>query len=123
MLTVVGGLYIKQRIEVLELVTSFETENKYDVFLTGADCVRGSNQQPYFFARESSDCFQRCCFLPELHIYDGADNLIGSVHNRFACCSDEFTIYNHEDMPVMSIHGDCCQWGKFCTCPCGPCKE
>ena len=61
MLTVVGGLYIKQRIEVLELVTSFETENKYDVFLTGADCVRGSNQQPYFFARESSDCFQRQC--------------------------------------------------------------
>ena len=59
--TVVGGLYIKQRIEVLELVTGFETENKYDVFLTGADCVRGSSQQPYFFARESSDCFQRQC--------------------------------------------------------------
>ena len=60
-LIVVGGLYIKQRVEALELVSGFETENKYDVYLTGADCQRGSNQQPYFHAREHSDCLSRQC--------------------------------------------------------------
>ena len=51
-------------------------------------------------------------FDPEGMLVEGFDKL-GTM----------ITIYNHEDMPVMSIHGDCCQWGKFCTCPCGPCAE
>lgn len=64
-----------------------------------------------------------CCFLPELHISDGAGNKIGTVKNMFACCDHRFVIYDHEDMPVLSIYGSCCQCGMFCTCPCGPCSE
>ena len=152
----VGGLYIKQKIETLEAITGFETENVYKVYLTGPDCLRSNDQKAYFTAEEESDCMSRqfcgnmraftmtisspdnqsvlvlkrpfkcsccCCNLPEMHIEDAAGNKIGTIKNRFDCCDDKFDILDHNDEPVLKIHGDCCQWGKFCTCPCGPCTE
>ena len=145
-------MFIKQRLEPWEIFTGFETENRYDVFLTGPDCVRGQNQMPYFFAAEKSDCCHRqccssdrgfemsitgpdgglalqlerpfkcscigcgCCNLPEMTIKDGMGNLIGTVKNRFECCGDLFDILDEAGMPVLTIHGDCCQCGKCCPC-------
>lgn len=144
-----GGLYIKQKAELFEAFTGFETCNKYKVYLTGPDCVRSDNQDAYFKAIEESDCCQRqfcgnlrsftmniygpdqqpviilerpfkcqvcCCNLPELSIKDAAGNYIGRVKNLFDCCGYSFTIFNKDDMPTLSIHGDCCQCGQFCPC-------
>lgn len=151
-----GGLFIKQKAEAFEAMTGYETCNKYKVYLTGPDCVRGKDQEAYYKAKEESGCFQRqccgnmrafemkiygpdkqifivlkrpfkcsccCCNLPELHIEDANGNKVGKVMNIFDCCNDRFTIYDHNDMPIMTIHGDCCQWGKVCTMPMGPCAE
>ena len=156
MFFLVGGLFVKQKVEKLEALTGFETENKYKIYLTGPDCVRGANQKAYFTAKEKSDCLSRqccgnmrafemkieapddqvvlhldrpfkctccCCNLPEMQIQDAAGNKIGTVKNIFDCCGDKFDILDHNDEPVLKIHGDCCQWGKCCTCPCGPCSE
>ena len=151
-----GGLFVQQKIEMLEAFTGFETENKYEVYLTGPDCVRGATQQPYFIAKEHSECCERqCCGSarsfnmtieapdgqsvlllqrpftctiwcfnrPRMTIVDANNNKIGTVLSPFECCGDKFTILDHNDNPMLSIHGDCCQWGKCCMCPAGPCRE
>ena len=56
-------------------------------------------------------------------IVDANNNKIGTVYSPFECCGDKFTILDHNDNPILSIHGDCCQWGKCCMCPAGPCRE
>lgn len=61
MFFLVGGLFVKQKVEKLEALTGFETENKYKIYLTGPDCVRGANQKAYFTAKEKSDCLSRQC--------------------------------------------------------------
>ena len=58
-----------------------------------------------------------------MEIKDAAGNLIGTVKNIFSCCDDKFEILDHNNQPILIIRGDCCQWGKFCTLPFGPCKE
>ena len=155
-LWIVGGLYIKQKVEKFEAITGFETANRYKVYLTGPDCKKSKDQDHYFFAQEESECCQRqfcgnfrefdmkiygpdkaiamqlhrpfkctccCCNLPELTIQDGSSNTIGRVANIFSCCDDKFTIYDKNDLPVLTIHGDCCQPGKVCPMPFGPCAE
>lgn len=93
-MNVVGGLFVKQRVEALELVTGFETENKYDVYLTAADCVRGPNQQPYFHAREQSDCFSRQCLGSSrgftMSIFSPDGQVVMSLERPFKCSSMSF---------------------------------
>ncbi|KAK8803210.1 hypothetical protein WA158_000904 [Blastocystis sp. Blastoise] len=61
-----------------------------------------------------------CCNLPELSSYfpNNTEVPIGKICADFDCCDDKFTIYDHNEMPIMSVHGDCCQMGKFCHFPC-----
>eukprot|EP01048_Picozoa_sp_COSAG05_P017852 COSAG05_NODE_2510_length_2968_cov_4.077727_2_plen_193_part_00 len=49
-----GDLFIKQQIEMLEVFTGFEGQNKYDVFGT----IPGMGQQHIFHAAEDSECIQ-----------------------------------------------------------------
>ena len=145
-------MYVEQKVEMLEVFTGFETENRYAIYLTGPDCQRGATQMPYFYAVEKSECCHRnccgsdrgfemdiigpdggvamhldrpfkcsscgcgCCLLPEMSIQDGMGNLVGSVQNRFECCGDLFDILDQSGIPVLTIHGECCQIGKFCPC-------
>lgn len=47
-------LFIKQKIELLEVLTGFETENRYEVY-------DGTKSQHLFKAKEVSDCCARIC--------------------------------------------------------------
>jgi hypothetical protein len=49
-----GDLFIKQRVEVIEVLTGFETANEYDILGTTA-----MGMQPVFFAAEQSNCCTR----------------------------------------------------------------
>jgi len=51
-----GDLFIKQRVEMLEAFTGFETANQYDIFGT-----TGGVQQQLFYGGEQSDCCERQC--------------------------------------------------------------
>ena len=51
-----GDLFIKQRVELLEVVTGFETANAYDILGT-----QNGQTEPLFFAGEQSDCCTRQC--------------------------------------------------------------
>ena len=53
-LAMVDQLIIKQKLEVLEVITGFETKNQYTVFDTFGDEV--------FSAKEETDCCTRLCF-------------------------------------------------------------
>lgn len=48
---------------------------------------------------------------------------IGSVQDPWSCCDTTFVIYDENDNAILKVHGSCCQCGKFCSCPCGPCKS
>ena len=93
----VGGLYIKQKVEKLEAVTGIETENKYKVYLTGPDCQRGKDQKPYFKAKEKSDfCQRQCCGNMrefEMVIEAPDDTKVLYLHRPFKCtCTYRFHI-------------------------------
>ena len=85
--------------------------------------ICGPDGQPVIHIERPFKCPMIFCNLPELHIMDAQGNKIGRVLSIFDCCADKFTIYDKEDMPVLAIHGDCCQLGKICPMPCGPCAE
>ena len=55
-LTMVDQLLVKQKVEVLEAFTGFETANKYQVF--------NSLGQQVFYAKEDTDCCTRQCCGP-----------------------------------------------------------
>ena len=55
-LTMVDQLVVKQKVEVFEAFTGFETANKYQVF--------NSLGQQVFYAKEDTDCCTRQCCGP-----------------------------------------------------------
>ena len=55
-LTMVDQLLVKQKVEILEAFTGFETANKYKVF--------NSLAQQVYYAKEDTDCCTRQCCGP-----------------------------------------------------------
>lgn len=53
----IPGLFVKQKIELLEIMTGYETENKYNVYALDPDT--GEKGQKLFKARERSECCER----------------------------------------------------------------
>jgi hypothetical protein len=49
-----GDMFVKQQVELLEMITGFETANSYHIF-------GGMSPQPVMFAGEQSDCCVRQC--------------------------------------------------------------
>merc|ERR1712198_644828 len=94
-LTMVDQLLVKQKVEILEAVTGFETQNKYKVF--------NSLGQQVYKAKEDSDCCTRQCCGParcfDLNITDMQEQEV--IHlNRplrcqaccFPCCLQELEV-------------------------------
>ncbi|XP_041377883.1 phospholipid scramblase 2-like isoform X2 [Gigantopelta aegis] len=82
-LTQVDQLLVKQQVELLEMVTGWETANKYKV-------VNNLGQQVYFAAEESDMCTRQCCgpqrgFI--MHITDNMGQEVIRVQREFKCCA------------------------------------
>jgi hypothetical protein len=134
-LTQVDQLLIHQLIEMLEVLTGFETENKY--------VIKNAMGQQVYFAAESSDCLERqccgparafsmaiidnfqrevihlerpfrcghcCCpcHLNELQVQSPPGNVIGYVNEIWTCCYPEFNITDAAGTNQFFIHGPVC---------------
>lgn len=80
-LTVLDQLLVSQKIEKLELLTSFETKNRFK--------VKNSLGQNVYFAYEESDCCTRNCLgraRPfEMKILDNFQNEVLHLNRPFRC--------------------------------------
>jgi len=138
-LTMVDQLLIKQKVEILEAMTGFETANKYEVL--------NSLGQNVYKAKEDSDCCTRnccgpgrcfdmnitdlmgeevihlnrplrcqaCCFpccLQEMEVSSPPGNVIGTISQQWSILYPRFLIKDELGTPVLKIEGPC--W----TCSC-----
>jgi len=83
-LTQIDQLVVKQQVELLEVITGFETENKYRVF-------NSLGQQVYFASEESGCCSRQCCDGDRgftMHITDNNNEEVMKIVREFKCCAD-----------------------------------
>lgn len=140
-LAMVDQLLVKQKVELLEAFTGFETANKYKVF--------NSLGQQVYIAKEDTDCCTRqvcgpsrpfqinicdgqgqevinldrplrcqsCCFpccLQEMEVTSPPGTLIGSVEQQWSILYPRFLIKDETGQTVLRIEGPLCP----CSC-CG----
>ncbi|CAB3407660.1 unnamed protein product [Caenorhabditis bovis] len=118
-LTYLDTVIIKQKKELVEIVTNFETANRY--------VVMNANGQQAFFAMEESGCCSRQLCGPRrgfvMHILDNYQQEVlanecaivstsighlGSVRQQFSCCSPGYDILDANGDLVFEICGPCC---------------
>ena len=82
-----GDLFVKQQVEMLEVFTGFEGQNKYDIFGT----LLGMGQQHIFHAAEQSECLQRQCFKQmrafEMNVFNNPAAPLIHIQRPLKCCS------------------------------------
>ncbi|XP_026470344.1 phospholipid scramblase 1 isoform X2 [Ctenocephalides felis] len=82
-LTTVDKLLVKQKVEILEVLTTFETENKFT--------IKNGNGDKVFYAAEQTDCCTRNFCGPlrpfEMKIMDIYKNQVIHLHRPLACMS------------------------------------
>ncbi|XP_034106883.1 phospholipid scramblase 2 isoform X1 [Drosophila albomicans] len=134
-LTSIDQLLVKQKVELLEAFTGFETNNKFS--------IKNALGQKVYFAAEDNDCCTRnccgparpfdmkvfdnyqqevihmyrplacsaCCFpccLQTMEVSAPPGNPIGSIEQEWSICSPSFRILNHLGDTVLRIEGPFC---------------
>lgn len=134
-LTSIDQLLVKQKVELLEAFTGFETNNKFS--------IKNSLGQKVYYAVEDNDCCTRnccgparpfdmkvfdnyqqevihlyrplacsaCCFpccLQTMDVSAPPGNTIGSIEQEWSICSPSFRIKNHIGDTVLRIEGPFC---------------
>ena len=138
-LATLDQVLVKQKVELLEAFTDFETKNRYHIL--------DPQGRQIFYAKESTDCctrqccgsirpfdmklkdgndqeiihFQRplacgsCCFpccLQSLEVESPPGNVIGSVKQKWSIWIPKYNIKDETGKTVYYIEGPCC------TCSC-----
>ncbi|XP_030842759.1 phospholipid scramblase 1-like isoform X1 [Strongylocentrotus purpuratus] len=79
----IDQLLVHQQIEILEVLTGIEMQNKYQ--------IKNSLGQQIYFAYEESGCMHRICCGPHrgfvLHITDNSQQEVMRVVRNFKCCA------------------------------------
>ena len=126
----IDGLYIQQRVEMLEALTACETKNRYHITPIPAGAIpdpargtlpeswlqhfRAQNEfAPLLKAKEESECCQRQCCTPirkfDMAFKDGAGQTFFSIHRPFKCSipcpcclvsPQELTLYDAAGVPA-----------------------
>ncbi|XP_017958067.1 phospholipid scramblase 2 isoform X1 [Drosophila navojoa] len=134
-LTSIDQLLVKQKVELLEAFTGFETNNKFS--------IKNALGQKVYYAVEDNDCCTRnmcgparpfdmkifdnfqqevihlhrplacsaCCFpccLQTMEVSAPPGNVIGSIEQEWSICSPSFRILNHLGDTVLRIEGPFC---------------
>ncbi|GAB0100823.1 Phospholipid scramblase [Sergentomyia squamirostris] len=134
-LTQIDQLLVHQKIELLEVLTACETNNKY--------WIKNSMGQKVFWAIEENDCCTRSCFgrmrpldlriftpdenqaihlfralkcdsccfpccLQTMEVSSPPGNVIGTVEQEWSICSPLFTLKDHTGRTVLRIEGPFC---------------
>lgn len=130
-------MLVKQKVELLEAFTGFETANKYK--------VKNSMGQQIYFAAEDTDCCSRnccgplrafdmqildnsqnevihlnrplactsCCFpccLQSLEVSSPPGTVVGSIKQEWSIIKPKFTVRNASDDVILRIEGPCCTY-------------
>lgn len=86
-LTMVDTVVIQQVYEVLELLTSWESKNRYS--------LKNANGEQVYFAAEESECCERQCCGPQrgftIHIVDNFKREVITLRRPFKCCGGTFS--------------------------------
>lgn len=133
-LVLVDQLLVHQQMEAFEVMTGWETENKYE--------IKNSMGQKIYMAQEDSGCCGRCCCgntrawdinildnfqkpvmrlsrglrcshccfpccLQEVEVQAPIGTTIGYVSQDWSLCRSYFTIHDAERKPVLKIKGPC----------------
>ncbi|XP_077296213.1 phospholipid scramblase 1 isoform X3 [Arctopsyche grandis] len=137
-LSLIDQLLVHQKVEILEVLTGFETNNKFT--------VKNSIGQKVYHAVEDTDCLTRNCCGPmrpfEMKILDNYRNQVINMHRPLACesccfpcclqsmeisappgtvvgtveqewslCSPTFAVKNAAGSTVLRIEGPMCRFG------------
>ncbi|XP_070561411.1 phospholipid scramblase 2-like [Ptychodera flava] len=82
-LTQIDQILVHQQMELFEVFTSWETQNRYQ--------VKNSMGQQIYFAHEESDaCHRQCCGANRgftMHITDNMQQEVIRVNREFKCCA------------------------------------
>ncbi|NXK35350.1 PLS1 scramblase, partial [Piprites chloris] len=138
-LTQIDQILIHQEIELLEVLTGFETNNKYE--------LKNALGQRVYFAAEDSDCLTRVCCGParsftiriidnlgrevitlqrplrcsscccpcclqEMEVQAPPGTTVGYVVQNWHACLPKFTIQDEKRMDILKITGPC----VVCSC-------
>ncbi|XP_017786101.1 PREDICTED: phospholipid scramblase 2 [Nicrophorus vespilloides] len=113
-LTMIDQLLVHQKVELLEALTGFETNNKFT--------VKNSIGQKVYYAVETNDCLTRNCCGPmrpfDMIIMDNFRNQVMHLHRPLACDSCCFPCCL-QSMEVSSPPGTVIgtveqEWSIFC---------
>ncbi|XP_075160275.1 phospholipid scramblase 1 isoform X3 [Haematobia irritans] len=139
-LTSIDQLLVKQKVELLEAFTGFETNNKFS--------IKNALGQKVYYAIEDTDCCTRqmcgparpfemkifdnfrnevmhlhrplacssCCFpccLQSMEVSAPPGNVIGTIEQEWTICSPAFRLKNHVGDTVLRIEGPFCTF-SFC---------
>ena len=144
---------VKQQIEFLELVTSCETKNRYDVYAKineqnvflfrckeqsewcMRNCCPGNcrefnlkltlpNQQKFAILERPFKCTCCCCNRPMMTCKLSNGEQFGKVKEPYRLCSPFFEIYDENNNKKFGLEIPCCQCGFCCRDNCyGKCYE
>ncbi|XP_022914407.1 phospholipid scramblase 2-like isoform X2 [Onthophagus taurus] len=134
-LTLIDQLIVKQKIEILEVITGYESKNKFS--------IRNSLGQKVYYAVEDNDCCTRnccgplrpfdmkildnyghevihlhrplacdsclfpCC-LQSMEVSSPPGNVVGSVEQEWTLCCPSFKVNNSSGETVLRIEGPFC---------------
>jgi len=134
-LTQIDQLIVKQKVELLEAITGFETNNKYKVknslgqtiynAVEDTDCctrnccgparpfdikIFDNNNQEVLHLNRPFRCTGCCfpCFLQEMEVTSPPGNPIGYVIQKWSLCAPKFEICDAQRNPVLLIEGPIC---------------
>jgi len=134
-LTLIDQLLVKQKVEMLEAIVGFETNNKYVVknsmgqqvfyMVEDTDCctrqfcgntrpfdmkVLDNNQQEVMHFHRPLNC-DNClpCWLQELEVSAPPGNRIGVVKQEWTFCKPVYSLYGADGItPILRIKGPFC---------------
>lgn len=139
-LTQVDQLIVKQKVELMEAFTGFETKNKYEIKNTmGQDVYKAKEDtdcctrmwcgpaRPFdMIIRDNYDnevihlnrplrcssCFYPCC-LQEIEVSSPPGTVVGTVCQDWSLCTPAFSVKDHNGDTVLKIEGPCLTF-SFC---------
>ena len=137
-LAMVDQLIIKQEMEVLEIITGFETANKYTVFDTTGnvmfnieedttccnrfccgDCrslnvmIMDMQGQPVIQLVSPNSCNNFCC-LRRIEVQSPPGTTIGFAQQQFTCFYPKIKVKNKNKETFLTVNGPFCAIGKCC---------
>ncbi|XP_060595303.1 phospholipid scramblase 2-like [Ruditapes philippinarum] len=105
----IDQLLVKQQVEIFEIITGWETANRYKV-------QNSLGQQVYYASEESDTCARQCCGASRgfiIHITDNTGQEVIRVTREFKCgagcpcfaCDDSWAHVVQVEAPVGNIVG------------------